>query len=178
MPRIVNRIEIDRDIGEVFAYVTTPAYWPTWHPSTVAVRGTTDRPLRIGDRASEEFCVWGLSQHVHWTVLDEAPPRRWSASGQRSDGGSATLSYLLDRSRHGTLITGEFAYRMPGLLLKMIDGLVIRQHLSAESSEAIHRLKMLLEAENDRPRPRLEGRAHRSATKPGSAPFSAPRNRR
>src|SRR6478735_4251189 len=47
--RIVSVTQIDRPAGVVFDYVTTPAHWPTWHPSSLAVSGAVDHPLDPGE---------------------------------------------------------------------------------------------------------------------------------
>lgn len=48
--RIHTSVLIRRPSAEVFDYVTTPANWPRWHPSSLAVSGATDHPLRVGVR--------------------------------------------------------------------------------------------------------------------------------
>lgn len=144
MPRIVNRIEIARDIGDVYDFVTTPATWLGWHPSTCRLMGNTCQPLRAGDRVSEEFRVFGLRHRVDWTVTESRPPQRWEATG-RHRGGGATLLYTMERSAAGTLLNGVFVYRSDGIWRSLIDGLVVRQTLIAESREAVLRLKRLME---------------------------------
>ena len=57
--RIHSSVEIARDPDVVFAYVTTPANWPTWHPSSLAVSGAVDHPLDIGEQVTEDFLVAG-----------------------------------------------------------------------------------------------------------------------
>ena len=144
MPRIVNRIEIARDIGDVYEFVATPATWLEWHPSTRRLSGTVCRPLRAGDRVSEEFRAFGLRHRVDWTVIECLPPRRWVAVG-RHRGGDATLKYSMEQSAGGTLVEGVFAYQSDGIWRSLIDGLVVQQRLVAESREAVLRLKRLLE---------------------------------
>ncbi|MEP6657551.1 MAG: SRPBCC family protein, partial [Betaproteobacteria bacterium] len=41
--RVETQLEIERPPQQVFAYVTTPALWHTWHPATVEVRDGTGR---------------------------------------------------------------------------------------------------------------------------------------
>ena len=53
--RIHTTVSIDRDPDAGFAYVTTPANWPKWHPSSLAVSGATDHPLDLGDRVPEQL---------------------------------------------------------------------------------------------------------------------------
>ena len=55
--RIVTVAQIQRPATVVFDYVTTPAHWPTWHPSSLGVSGAVDHSLDIGEQATEEFRV-------------------------------------------------------------------------------------------------------------------------
>ena len=52
--RIENEVNISRTPQEVFDFVTTPGNWPKWHPSSLAVSGATDHPLRVGEQATED----------------------------------------------------------------------------------------------------------------------------
>jgi hypothetical protein len=140
----VNYIEIARDIGDVYDFVATPVTWLEWHPSTCGLTGTSCRPLRAGDRVSEEFRAFGLRHRVDWTVIESQAPHRWAAVG-RHLGGDATLRYTMCRSAGGTRVEGVFVYQSDGIWRSLIDGLVVRQRLVAESREAVLRLKRLLE---------------------------------
>jgi hypothetical protein len=57
--RVANAIVIARQPGTVFAYVTTPANWPKWHPASLAVSGATDHPLVPGEQVTEDYLVAG-----------------------------------------------------------------------------------------------------------------------
>src|SRR5579864_7432858 len=66
--RIVTVASIQRPSKVVFDYVTTPAHWPVWHPSSLAVRGAVDHPLDLGEQVAEEFRVAGRHGSLVWTV--------------------------------------------------------------------------------------------------------------
>lgn len=144
MPRVLNRIEIARDIGDVYDFVTNPATWPNWHPSTCKVTVTATGPLRAGGRVSEEFQAFGLRHRVDWTVIESHPPRRWVAAGAHR-GGAATLEYTMEQSPGGTLVSGLFVYQFDSIWGRLFDAFVIREKLGGESLEAVLRLKRLLE---------------------------------
>ena len=84
--RIHNSVSIGRDPDVVFAYVTTPANWPKWHPSSLAVSGTTDHPLDLGEQVTEDFLVAGRRGRVVWTVVEREAPERWVIAGEVEDG--------------------------------------------------------------------------------------------
>jgi ligand-binding SRPBCC domain-containing protein len=53
MVRIDSQIDIDRPIGEVFAYVTDPAKLAEWQETTVSVTKETAGPMGAGTRLRE-----------------------------------------------------------------------------------------------------------------------------
>jgi len=48
--RFTINTDIDRPVGDVFAYVTDPQKLPTWQTNTVSVVQEGDGPLRVGTR--------------------------------------------------------------------------------------------------------------------------------
>jgi uncharacterized protein YndB with AHSA1/START domain len=94
MPQqIVTTIEIQRPIDVVYTFVTTPANWPKWHPSSREVRGATDHSLEVGEQVSEDFDVAGRRGTALWTVTDREAPYRWVIEGGAPDGSRATIAY-------------------------------------------------------------------------------------
>ena len=53
MIRCTIHTDIDRPVGEVFAYGTDPAKLPTWQTNTVSVTQEGDGPLWVGTRLRE-----------------------------------------------------------------------------------------------------------------------------
>ncbi|MBV8125362.1 MAG: SRPBCC family protein [Paucibacter sp.] len=142
---IYNSTVIERAPPEVFSYVTTPANWPRWHPSSLSVSGATDHPLLVGEQVKEDFVVAGYQGRVLWTVVQRQAPLRWAISGQIEDGGKGMVSYRLTQVNGGTKFEREFEYARPNLLFLLSDMLGIRARITAESAEALRRLKAVLE---------------------------------
>jgi uncharacterized protein YndB with AHSA1/START domain len=146
MTRIITAINIGRPVEQVFEYITTPANWPRWHPSSLAVSGATDHSLTIGEQVTEKYQVAGRRGEVVWTVRASEAPYRWVIEGTIADGGGGgTIVYTLAPRIDGTFFTREFTYTMPNRLLALLDWLVLRRRVAAESAEALHRLKEALE---------------------------------
>lgn len=143
--RIHSSIVIARAPGDVYAYVTTPANWPRWHPSSLAVMGATDHPLRIGEQVSEDFLVAGYAGRVLWTVTRRDVPTAWTINGKIEDGGSGQVSYHLTPTSEGTLFERDFDYARPNLLFVLADTFKLHRLIDAESAEALRRLKAALE---------------------------------
>jgi uncharacterized protein YndB with AHSA1/START domain len=146
MSHIITRATIARSPEEVFAYITTPAHWPEWHPSSLAVAGATDHSLRVGEEVTEAIQVAGWRSKAHWTVREREEPRRWVIFGTVVGGGTGTITYMLTPQASGTLFEREFAYEMSNPLLERLDRLVFRRRIESESTNALRRLKQRLEA--------------------------------
>ncbi|HEX8034830.1 MAG TPA: SRPBCC family protein [Ktedonobacterales bacterium] len=147
MSRIYTTGTIQRPVGEVFDYVTTPGYWPKWHPSSLGVVGAIDHSLEPGEQVTERFTVAGRRGTVVWTVRERIAPRRWVIDGAIVGGGGGTITYTLTpQSVNETFFEREFVYPLPNALLALLDMLVIRRRIRAESAEAVRRLKERLES--------------------------------
>ncbi|HEY8012038.1 MAG TPA: SRPBCC family protein [Rudaea sp.] len=144
MTTIITEAAIRRPIAEVFDYVTTPAHWLRWHPSSVALRGATDHSLAVGEEVTEDFRVAGRSGSVTWRVIAREAPTRWAIAGKVAAGGSGTITYTLTQTPAGTAFRREFVYAMPNWFAALLDRLFIRRRIAAESAEAVNRLKQTL----------------------------------
>ena len=144
--RIENETVIARPPQQVYDYVTTPANWPRWHPSSLAVRGATDHSLALGESVVEDFVVAGNRGTVTWTVVAREPPVRWAIDGRNvGSRGGGTVSYTLRPEGGGTRFTRVLTYHMPNLPAGVLDSFGVRERVAAESTEAVTRLKAELE---------------------------------
>lgn len=144
MSRILSSIHLEAPPAEVYAYVTAPGHWPQWHPSSLGVRGTLSS-LEVGQEVTEAFQVAGRRGEVVWCCTLRQPPTRWVIEGQivrhRSGG---IITYTLHPEGRGTRFEREFVYFLPNPLLRLLDRLVLRRRVAAESQEALRRLKARL----------------------------------
>lgn len=144
--RIVTIALIQRPPKVVFDYVTTPAHWPAWHPASLAVSGSVDHPLGLGEQVKEEFRVAGRRGSVVWTVTERQPPGKWTIEGKIGGEPAGAVTYSLTSTASGTRFERAFTYRAPSLWFVMLNWLVLRTRIQAESETAVLRLKSLLEA--------------------------------
>ena len=145
MTRICKSIWLQTSIEKVFEYVTTPGNWPAWHPSSLGVNGATEHSLEPGEQVTEEYRVAGRRGRVVWTAREREAPYRWVIDGRVEGGGSGTITYTLTPRLEGTTFERDFVYAMPNPLLAVLDRLVLRRRIEAESVEALRRLKDVLE---------------------------------
>ncbi|SIT41581.1 conserved exported hypothetical protein [Paraburkholderia ribeironis] len=134
--RIVTVASIQRPPAAVFDYVTTPGHWPVWHPSSLAVTGAVDHPLQIGEQVVEDFLVAGTARE---------PPWKWTIAGSIAHRPAGSVTYSLAPTATGTRFERVFAYRAPSLWFALVNWLVLRARIQAESDEAVSRLKSVLE---------------------------------
>jgi uncharacterized protein YndB with AHSA1/START domain len=146
MTQIVTHITIDRPVETVFDYVTNPAKWPEWHPSSVGVDVQVDKSLRVGERVREDIKVGWQRDQVVWTVKEYQRPRRWIVEGQGRRGGSAVLEYQLNANGASTSFTRILDYRMPIKVPAFIDTLLVKHLMKAASRKAVRGLKRVLES--------------------------------
>lgn len=146
MTTIVTAIEIRRPVEQVFNYVTTSGNWTRWHPSSLGVSGATDHPMDLGEEVTEKFLVAGRRGEIVWTVCENDPPWKWVIAGETQGGVPGRVTYLLRPHGNGTSFVRIFDYSSRNLLQYLLDRLVVRRKVTAESEEAVHRLKQVLEA--------------------------------
>lgn len=143
--RIVSVVPIARENAAVFDYVTTPAHWPAWHPSSLSVAGATDHSLEMGEQTTEEFRVAGRRGQVVWTVVERKRPEKWTIDGAIDGRPAGTVSYALTPDAQGTRFERTFTYRSPTLWFALLNAVLLRAKIQAESDEAVARLKAVLE---------------------------------
>ncbi|HEX6827830.1 MAG TPA: SRPBCC family protein [Burkholderiales bacterium] len=136
---------IARPPQEVFDFVTTPANWPKWHPSSLGVSGATNHPLAVGEQVTEDFMVAGRRGRVVWTVTERKAPALWRIEGQGEEGGRAWITYTLTAQAGGTRYERDLRYRMPNLLAALLDPLLTRARIAQESATAVRQLQQVLE---------------------------------
>jgi len=145
--RVVTTILIQRPVEQVFDFLTTPGNWPLWHPSSLKVTGAADHSLLVGEQVTEEFVVAGQSGTAVWTVRERQAPHYWVIDGVAENGNRASIPYSL--REHGGSTTFERVLEFT-LLPPAFPGATLvefARQVEAESSEALRRLKVVLEAE-------------------------------
>jgi uncharacterized protein YndB with AHSA1/START domain len=152
---ILDEVVIARAPAQVFDFVATPRHWPDWHPASLGVAGATDHPLQRGERVAETFMLAQRGGVVVWTVIESQRPATWSIEGVAAGHRVGTITYRLTPAMSSSLTPSaertrferEFRYRSPTLLFALINRLTLRDQVQAESSEAVRRLKALLETQ-------------------------------
>lgn len=146
MTRIYTTATISCPIDDLYEYVTTPAHWPDWHPSSVGVSEGADHSLAVGEKVTERFLVAGRRGAVVWTVTEREKPTRWVIVGAiEGTNGGGVITYALSQRDGGVYFEREFVYPAPNLFFAALDALVIRRRIQAESEQATRQLKARME---------------------------------
>lgn len=145
MTRIVSSVPIRRSPDEVFDFVSTPANWVQWHPSTVRVTGDAAHPQTVGETCTEEFVVAGRRGEATWTVTRCERPKVWRIETRPNAGGAGSVMYELAPSADGTAFTRTLEYTMPNPFLAVLNALVLRPRVVRESETAVQNLRRVLE---------------------------------
>nr|WP_254615887.1 SRPBCC family protein [Cupriavidus basilensis] len=149
---IVNEVTIVQPDAVVFDYVSTPANWPDWHPSSLAVTGASaGHSLLPGEQVTETFSVAGRRGQVVWTAVERSPSSAWMIQGTIDGREAGAVRYTLAQTPEGTHFRREFSYPAPNLLFALTNWLVLRKRIEAESAEAVTRLRAVLEARKPSP---------------------------
>jgi hypothetical protein len=109
--------------------------------------------LLPGERVTETFVVAGRSGVVIWTVAKRDPPRAWTIEGEIEGRKAGTVAYTLTPAltpsltptEESTRFERDFSYQSPTLLFLLLNRVVLRPRIEAESAEAVRRLKATLE---------------------------------
>ena len=146
MTRIYTTATIACPIEDLYDYVTTPAHWPEWHPSSLGVSDGADHSLAVGEEVTERFLVAGRRGSVVWRVDERDAPHRWVIVGaiERSQGGG-TITYTLSQRPDSVFFEREFVYPTINALFAVLDTLILRRRIQAESEEATRHLKAKME---------------------------------
>src|SRR5262245_11649151 len=141
MTYIYSVVRIQQPVPQVFDYVTTPANWPKWRPSSLEVSGATDHPLQVQEQVTEEYMIAGRRGQIVWTVQECVPGKRWIleglVAGSQNEG---VIVYRFSPTQDGTLFESEFTYTLAGPLLLFLDRLVLHYQFQTESDESHRRL--------------------------------------
>ena len=126
MPTDVYSVTINKPIEMVFNYVSTPAWWPIYHPTSKKVEPFVTHSLAVGESAVET-CVLdplGLLKFViHWTGTENDGRTTLKMEGKAKEFGGAegVITYKLSETEGGTLFERTFDYEIGGIFGKLFE---------------------------------------------------------
>ena len=144
MIRFALSIDIERPVGDVFAFVTDPARLPEWQTNVVDVVQETEGPLRVGTRLREVHSALGRPLRTLVEVVEHEPDRLFAlkvVDGLLPIDGRWEFAELDPAT---TRVTFTAEGRAPRLL-RPVEGRVARG-VERQMLAHHHRLKRVLES--------------------------------
>lgn len=139
---IVNQIEINGPLADVFDLVTTTRYWPQWHPATIGVGGVTERPFRLGDQVQERAQIGEQIYEGIWTVVEYQHPVQATL---RMQSGRIQISYTFYPEGQATVYQRELTFYPADFQASVADPVRLEKLMHAQSEQALRKLKTLVE---------------------------------
>jgi uncharacterized protein YndB with AHSA1/START domain len=140
---LVHAVSLAPPPEAVFAFVTNPGRWHTWHPNTRDVDASADHPLGLGEQVVERIRIGPFRGVVTWEVTGHQPARRWTLLGQGAPGFASELEYTLSPEGAGTHFQRVVKVTWPGWYL--LGGLTTRR-LAGDAAAALENLRRTLAA--------------------------------
>lgn len=144
MIELRNTVNIDRPVGEVFAYISELEHTPEWNWAIRETRKTSHGPVAVGTTyrqtrtvpspATEELEITALQRDVLLEVVGELASL------------PAKLTYRFYPTAGGTRVTNEIELRPQGAVRLL--GPVVSKQIERSVAENLRVLKGRLEDEN------------------------------
>jgi hypothetical protein len=125
----------------VFNYVTTPAWWPIYHPTSKKVEPFVTHSLRVRE-STVETCILdsiGLLKFViHWTGAENDGRTRFKMEGSADELGGAegVITYNLREENGATVFERIFSYEIGGIF-----GQLFEKHTADPSDKGSHGIR-------------------------------------
>ena len=142
--RVVESIEIDRPVEEVFAYVANPKNLPEWSTLAIEVKDAPE-PIGEGDTFTAVGKFLGRRFETPYERASYEPNRRYT---DRATGGPVPdqeWTYTFEEVSEGTTRLTRAAEGEPGGFFKLADPLIERA-LKRQVRADLETIKDLLEA--------------------------------
>ena len=146
MNRMQHSIHIAAAPRAVLDYASTPALWPEWHPASLRLEPGAEHPLTLGERFEEDIKTAGRDAHLSWVVEECEPGRLWAARAQADNGAGIFVRYRVAEAAGGTSFARELEYTLANPLLRLLNLLVLRRRIDAESRLSLQQLKQRMES--------------------------------
>ena len=124
----------------VYDYVTRPARWKEWHPSSLRADEHALESLPAGASFEEDIRSAGFVRHLRWRVLEGMPAQRWAANAVMDDGSRVSLLYEFAEQAEGTRFVRTLDYTLRPPLLRWFNDLVMWRRVRRESLRALANL--------------------------------------
>ncbi len=137
-------VEIAATPEGVYDYVTRPARWKEWHPSSLRTRGIGDESLTAGRHFEEDVRSAGFTRHLSWRVEESEQAVQWRAAARMEDGSSVKLHYGFTATPGGMRFTRTLEYSLRPVALRWLNDLIVWRKVKSESARALDNVRRRL----------------------------------
>ena len=145
MAAFTGRVEIERPVEQVFAYLDDLSRHGEWQEQIVSVRIETPGPTRVGTRAVEVRRVGGRQQRMSYEITEHEPPRVFAFRGLDGPLRPVGRGTLESAGAGSSVLTVAFDFEIHGLLGRLLLPLARREARKQIPKDQL-RLKARLEA--------------------------------
>lgn len=126
MPTDTHKVTIEKPIAMVFNYVTTPAWWPIYHPTSRKVEPFLTQSLQAGETTVETCILDPLGRIkfvIHWEGTENDGCTRFKMEGRAKQFGGAEgiITYNLREDKGATYFERVFEYEINGIFGKLFE---------------------------------------------------------
>jgi carbon monoxide dehydrogenase subunit G len=148
MAHISSSIHVDAPPERVWEVLANVERAPEWQAGTIEVRDIKGSLDEVGGSYTSILKIAGRPLEGHWETTRAERPRLIEFKGTAPGGGRATGSQRLEASGHGTDLTFEIDYELPGGFLgQMANKLFVERQLERDANHSLENLKALCESE-------------------------------
>ncbi|MFL2001126.1 SRPBCC family protein [Microbacterium sp. A1-JK] len=140
---ITEHIDIGRERGEVFAFLTDPANRARWDASVISEELLTPPPVTVGSAIRTRMNVMGRPLTFGWRVTAFHPPQTMAAT---STSGTMPTSLRFSFAEHedGCRVTATIE-ASPAGMLRLVEP-IVAQTASSTLAAGLARARELLES--------------------------------
>ena len=147
MTHISRSVSISRPPDAVFTILTDVDRLPEWAATVVETRELSHPTLEVGCTFRQTFRVLGHELDSEWRVTEFDRPRRVRYEAGSTQGGRLEMVQTVRPLDHGSEVTLEIDYELPGGILGRIADKVIAERQNEHDAErSLEALKRIAEA--------------------------------
>ena len=140
---ISKHIAIAASKEKVFNFITNPHKIPLVMPSVIRNEDIPDLPMKVGDKFTYVFQMFGINLTGNWHVTRIDPNDVYEA---RTDGGAESQwKYTLHEENGVTELYLDISYETPHNVLETIKATVIENINTRETETFLENLKVTIE---------------------------------
>jgi len=141
-----NRLQIDKPKKEVFDFLTIPANWSSYIPSTIDVKPIIETEFSVNKQVTEYLSLPGKVQ-IHWTCTINDTFSNYVIEGKSDNFGGSTskLSLILSENEGKTEVERKIILKQNNLIMRIMEP-ISKLFFIFEAKVSLKKAKSILES--------------------------------